>query len=603
MASNKFTITKTSGGIVKDVTKDNFLQLWPEMQGHIASASFIAIDTEMSGLGDTLTLRISDIGERYQKLRETAMSRALLSVGLSFFIEEEGSQNGKVYNAHTYNVFLACSDSFTVDPASLNFLVSNGFDFNRQISEGVQYYSGMDRVHHAQTHEHTPTPRALFHSLCRAKSQIVLHNGFFDLLFLYQHLYAQLPVSLSTFVADASVLFGTGVIDTKYISDFHTRDSASFLEYLFRKRVRQNAICAQDGKPGVCVMVETENGRTDDVISLPHFAPRDRSSVANSIIAAMAKNSQTYEETAQQTLVAVEAQDFTMSKSSKKRKKKTEKRLSNVGIHTPIHTDTPAQSNVHTNSDVYTSSKSHVQVPAQSQPQVGGDATISSTPTKVVGVENVVSVDKTNVLSICESFANHGHCRAGHGMCDASHDLDLILHLQELGPRGLRAILGTRASSSQNTKPNGERTVGDSTSDAPISKRQKKRRKKQQVTENVISTVSAAVTANSDALDVTEVDKIESNMPLRLFEDNSSLHARYSHRAGFDAFMTGYVYATDTVVYKEAELESFRNNVHLSYKQIPLHLVKSDYVSYSTAYLQKEDIRSKTRAECLRDRS
>lgn len=49
-----------------------------------------------------------------------------------------------------------------------------------------------------------------------------------------QGLYAKLPGTLSTFVADLESLCRGGLVDTKYIADYHTRDLASYLEYLFR---------------------------------------------------------------------------------------------------------------------------------------------------------------------------------------------------------------------------------------------------------------------------------------------------------------------------------------------------------------------------------
>ncbi|KNC73688.1 hypothetical protein SARC_13753, partial [Sphaeroforma arctica JP610] len=83
-----FQVHKTAGGIVKDVTRDNFQQLCAEMLQHLRTATFTAVDTEMSGLGDTAQLKLKDIGDRYTHLRNTVKDRALLSVGISFFIEQ-----------------------------------------------------------------------------------------------------------------------------------------------------------------------------------------------------------------------------------------------------------------------------------------------------------------------------------------------------------------------------------------------------------------------------------------------------------------------------------------------------------------------------------
>ena len=67
------------------------------------------------------------------------------------------------------------------------------------------------------------------------KVPIVVHNGLMDLMFLYQNLYCNLPSISASFLADLVDLFPSGIVDTKYVTDFEHLMQASYLEYVFRK--------------------------------------------------------------------------------------------------------------------------------------------------------------------------------------------------------------------------------------------------------------------------------------------------------------------------------------------------------------------------------
>jgi len=61
--------------------------------------------------------------------------------------------------------------------------------------------------------------------------------------------YADLPPKLSTFLADLSDMFPGGLFDTKYISDYMTRERSSFLAYLFRKYERGDTRMQDEESP------------------------------------------------------------------------------------------------------------------------------------------------------------------------------------------------------------------------------------------------------------------------------------------------------------------------------------------------------------------
>ncbi len=75
--------------------------------------------------------------------------------------------------------------------------------------------------------------RSIFATLVTLRSTLVVHNGFLDLMFLYNSFYAPLPLKLEQFVADTSDMFT--IIDTKYVAEFLDREGSTFLAYLYRK--------------------------------------------------------------------------------------------------------------------------------------------------------------------------------------------------------------------------------------------------------------------------------------------------------------------------------------------------------------------------------
>lgn len=133
-----------------DITRENFLEHYQEIIKEIKDCSFIAFDTEFSGLLDEgfREAYLDMPSERYDKLRNGTQHFVIMQFGLCLFKKITTTS----YTAQPYNFFVFPASPtpkkidlrFLCQASSMTFLAENNFDFNKWVKQGVFYLSKVE---------------------------------------------------------------------------------------------------------------------------------------------------------------------------------------------------------------------------------------------------------------------------------------------------------------------------------------------------------------------------------------------------------------------------------------------------------------------------
>lgn len=147
-----------------EVTKSNFTEKLDEIADAIQQATFLSVDTEFTGLDALDHGHISPFdtpAERFAKMCKGSLDFLIVQFGLCTFKFSEESQS---YEARPFNFYIfprqytrqAPDRRFLCQSSSIDFLIHQGFDFNKLFKEGISYLtpSQEEALHEALDSKH-----------------------------------------------------------------------------------------------------------------------------------------------------------------------------------------------------------------------------------------------------------------------------------------------------------------------------------------------------------------------------------------------------------------------------------------------------------------
>uniref|UniRef100_A0A667WWX3 Poly(A)-specific ribonuclease PARN n=1 Tax=Myripristis murdjan TaxID=586833 RepID=A0A667WWX3_9TELE len=149
-----------------EVTRKNYKDCLNVVYSAIEEADFLAIDGEFSGISDgpnvsALTNGLDTPEERYMKLKKHSMDFLLFQFGLCTFKYDQAESK---YIMKSFNFYIfpkpfnrtSPDIKFICQSSSIDFLASQGFDFNKVFCHGIPY---LNQEEEAQLREQTEERR------------------------------------------------------------------------------------------------------------------------------------------------------------------------------------------------------------------------------------------------------------------------------------------------------------------------------------------------------------------------------------------------------------------------------------------------------------
>ncbi|TSO25248.1 Target of EGR1 protein 1 [Bagarius yarrelli] len=196
------------------------------------------------------------------------------------------------------------------------------------------------------------------------------------------------------------------------------------------------------------------------------------------------------------------------------------------------------------------------------------------------------SHDRDKSLNICVQFSAYGWCPSG-ARCLMSHDTDLIIRQDEQSKEDKRKKRKRRKKKKEMKQEEEEVEDGmpqDKKAHMEDMGEEKEKRKEEQVE---VNGEGSSAEPQSECAKNQCSDPQTHDVRNPAHESSEKKVEGGTHRAGFDAFMTGYVFAYASIQNADGTLPACTNKLYLSGKSVPLHVAKSTFSKSSRAHVTK----------------
>ncbi|XP_012149652.1 pre-piRNA 3'-exonuclease trimmer isoform X2 [Megachile rotundata] len=154
---------------MNEVLDENFNEVYLQLEKLVNNASFIAIDTELTGISADTEVKYSffdSLDARYKKLKDTIENFTIIQYGITVF---HHAIDMNLYDADCFTFYLLPrslplkNKQLTWQVDALEFLSRHNFDFNKLVNHGIPYLNEQDEKSFRQYLKETNSTYKLNH--------------------------------------------------------------------------------------------------------------------------------------------------------------------------------------------------------------------------------------------------------------------------------------------------------------------------------------------------------------------------------------------------------------------------------------------------------